>query len=96
MQLQMTHFLAEVVVALSQAVYIVREGAISVDVQVELVSVPEGGLECPIDVTLSSTDGRKASMLYNAPSLQTLISYSIDVMSFKSLITTHEIKMLAL
>ena len=58
----MIHVLAEAVVALSQAVYRVGEGAMSVDVQVELVSLPDGGLECPIVVTLITTDGRKASM----------------------------------
>ena len=48
--------------AFSQDVYRVREGAMSVDVQVELVSLPDGGLECPIVVTLTTTDGSKASM----------------------------------
>ena len=58
-------YLAEAVVTLSQAVYRVGEEAMSVDVQVELVSLPDGGLECPIVVTLTTTDGRKASMVMN-------------------------------
>ena len=49
--------------AFSQAVYSVGEEAMSVEVQVELVSVPAGRLECPITVTLTTMDGRKASAL---------------------------------
>ena len=59
----MIHTLADAEVAFTQTVYRVGEGNITVKVQVELISLPDEGLECPIVVTLTTVDGLKASML---------------------------------
>ena len=47
--------------------YSVGEGDGSVEVCVELTSVPAGGLEFEIEVTLVFTEGTKARKLYRTP-----------------------------
>ena len=47
-------------VGMEEPFYSVGEGDMSVEVCVELTSLPAGGLECEIDVTLNFNDGPKA------------------------------------
>ena len=48
------------VIQMSAPNYLVGEGDGSVEICVELTSLPAGGLECEISVTLNFTDGVKA------------------------------------
>ena len=69
------------VVQMSSSNYSVGEGDMSVEVCVELTSLPTGGLEREISVTLNFSDGLYAGTQYcsDAPTLQSVCSLIIPV-----------------